>query len=178
VQPLTEAHIRAAFINCSRGEATRAHIPRDLADQPWPSLDFLGWRDPGAPDRAYIATERVAISLRVAEQRGRGFLHRSMCSFCLTTHGGRGVSLMTGRRAGKAGRGGDSVGVYLCTDLACSLYIRGIRKPGAGSRLDETLTVEQQAERLRGKLSAFLERLVGDATLVVPAPQPGSNQHD
>jgi hypothetical protein len=85
---------------------------------------------------------------------------------------------MTGRRAGQAGRNGDSVGVYLCTDLACSLYIRGIRTPGAGSRLDETLTVEQQAERLRGRLSAFLGRLIGDATHAVPAPQSGSNRHD
>jgi hypothetical protein len=167
VQPLTEADIRAAFVNCSRGEAARAHLPRDLPDRPWPSLDFLGWTDPGAPDRAYLAAEHagglVAVSLRVAEQRGRGFQHRGMCSFCLTTHPGRGVSLMTGRRAGRAGRNGDSVGVYLCTDLACSLYIRGLRKPGAGGRLDETLTVEEQAERLRGKLAGFLERLVGEA---------------
>ncbi|MGI5242600.1 FBP domain-containing protein [Dactylosporangium sp. CA-139066] len=182
MEPLTEHDIRAAFINCSRGEAARAHVPRDLSDQPWPSLDFLGWRDPGAPDRAYLAAGHggvlMAVSMRVAEQRGRGFQHRGMCSFCLTTHPGRGVTLMTGRRAGKAGRNGDSVGVYLCADLACSLYLRGLKKPGAGGRLDETLTIEEQAERLRGKLSAFLDRLVGDATLVVPTPQPGSNLHD
>jgi hypothetical protein len=182
VQPLTEADIRAAFINCSRGEATRAHVPRDLAERPWAALDFLGWLDPGAPDRAYLAAEHrgalVAVSLRAAEQRGRGFQHRGMCTFCLTTHPGRGVTLMTGRRAGRAGRNGDSVGVYLCADLACSLYTRGLKRPGAGGRLDETLTVEEQAERLRGKLSAFLDRLVGDATPVVPTPQSASNQHD
>lgn len=175
MEPLTENDIRAAFVNCSKGEAQRAHVPRDLAERRWADLDFLGWRDPGAPDRAYLvaphAGQVAAVSLRVAEQRGRAFQHRGMCSLCLTTHPGSGVSLMTGRRAGKAGRNGDSVGVYLCSDLACSLYIRGLKKPGAGGRLDETLTVEEQVARLDGKLSAFLARLVGDATLVVPAPQ-------
>ncbi|MEV8513724.1 FBP domain-containing protein [Dactylosporangium sp. NPDC051484] len=182
MRPLSETDIRAAFVNCSRGEAQRAHVPRDLAERPWVDLDFLGWRDPGAPERAYLAAEHAgglaAVSLRVAEQRGRRFQHRGMCSLCLTTHPGSGVSLMTGRRGGKAGRGGDSVGVYLCSDLACPLYVRGLRRPGAGGRLDETLSVEEQIIRLERKLSAFLDRLVGDATLVVSAPQPGSNLHD
>jgi hypothetical protein len=31
VKPLTEPEIRAAFVNCSKGEAKRASIPRDLA---------------------------------------------------------------------------------------------------------------------------------------------------
>jgi hypothetical protein len=51
VQPLTDAEIRAAFVNCSQGEAKRLHVPRDLASQPWQVLDFLGWRDPQAPGR-------------------------------------------------------------------------------------------------------------------------------
>ena len=178
MQPLIEPDIRAAFVNCSRGEAQRAHLPRDLAERRWPDLDFLGWRDPGSPDRAYLAAEHdgrlVAVSLRVAEQHGRKFQHRGMCSLCLTTHPGSGVSLMTGRRAGRAGRNGDSVGVYLCSDLACSLYVRGLRRPETGGRLGETLSVEEQIARLEGKLWAFLDRLVGDATLPAPAQRAGS----
>jgi FBP C-terminal treble-clef zinc-finger len=42
VGPLTEQQIRAAFVNCSKGEAKRLHVPRDLAGQPWADLDFLG----------------------------------------------------------------------------------------------------------------------------------------
>ncbi|WP_433044580.1 FBP domain-containing protein [Dactylosporangium sp. CS-033363] len=162
MQPVTEPDLRAAFVNCSKGEAQRAYIPRDLAERPWDNLDFLGWRDPGTLDRSYLAAEHqgrlVAVSLRVAQQQRR-FLARGMCSLCLTVHPGNGVSLMTGRRSGKAGRNGDSVGVYLCTDLGCSLYIRGLRKANTGGRLDETLTVEEQVERLHGKLTAFLERI-------------------
>ncbi|MEV0476177.1 FBP domain-containing protein, partial [Streptomyces prunicolor] len=52
MRPLTEREIRAAFVNCTKGEAKRLSIPRDLAERPWDDLDFLGWRDPQAPGRA------------------------------------------------------------------------------------------------------------------------------
>lgn len=168
MRPLTEPDIRASFVNCSKGEAKRIALPRDLADRPWPDLDFLGWRDPGALDRSYLVAPSVApgdsdgligVTLRIAAQQ-RGFLHRNMCSLCLTTHSGNGVSLMTGRRAGEAGRRGDSVGSYICTDLACSLYIRGLRTPDAGGGPRETLTVQDKVERTNGKLAAFLARIL------------------
>ena len=98
------------------------------------------------------------MTLRFPSQQ-RGFLHRSMCSLCLTTHPGNGVSLMTAPKAGPAGREGNSVGVYMCADLACSLYVRGKKLPDSGSRIEESLTVEQQIARTTGHLSAFLDRL-------------------
>ncbi|WP_328773368.1 FBP domain-containing protein [Streptomyces sp. NBC_00286] len=162
MRPLTEQDIRTSFINCSKGEAKRLSIPRDLAERPWPDLDFLGWRDPGAPDRSYLVTERedrlVGVTLRFPSSQ-RGFLHRSMCSLCMTTHPGNGVSLMTARKAGAAGREGNSVGVYMCADLACSLYVRGKKIPESGLRIEESLTVDQQIARATGNLSAFLDKL-------------------
>lgn len=162
MRSLTEQDIRNSFVNCSKGEAKRLAIPRDLDDRPWDDLDFLGWRDPGAPDRSYLVTERadgiVGVTLRFPPSQ-RGFLHRSMCSLCLTTHPGNGVSLMTARKAGSAGREGNSVGVYMCADLACSLYVRGKKIPEPGGRFEETLTVEEQIDRTVGRLSAFLEKL-------------------
>ncbi|MEY9845678.1 hypothetical protein ABH940_002756 [Streptacidiphilus sp. BW17] len=163
---VTEEQIRASFVNCSKGEASRLHIPRDLAERPFADLDFLGWRDPGAPDRCALVAERadtpgglVGITLRFPPPQ-RGFLHRSLCSLCLTTRPGNGVSLLTARRAGKAGRQGNSVGLYMCTDLACSLYVRGRKQAESGARQDETLTVEQQIERLRTKVDAFLDQVL------------------
>ncbi|MEJ8658232.1 MULTISPECIES: FBP domain-containing protein [Streptomyces] len=165
MKALTESAVRASFINCSKGEAKRLAVPRDLDARPWDDLDFLGWRDPGAPDRSYLVAERddgpaVGIALRFPS-RQRGYLHRSMCSLCLTTHPGDGVSLMTARKTGQAGREGNSVGLYMCTDLACSLYVRGIKTPVPGGRLQESLTVEQQAERTRDHLFGFLDKLSG-----------------
>ncbi|MFI7013921.1 FBP domain-containing protein [Streptomyces sp. NPDC050164] len=162
MRSLTEQDIRNSFINCSKGEAKRLSVPRDLAERPWDDLDFLGWRDPGAPDRSYLAAERegrlVGVAMRFQAAQ-RGFLHRSMCSLCLTTHPRGGVSLMTARKTGAAGREGNSVGAYMCTDLACSLYLRGKKVPESGARFEESLTLEQQIERTMGHLTAFLDKV-------------------
>ncbi|MFD3488787.1 FBP domain-containing protein [Streptomyces sp. NPDC058665] len=163
MKPLTENDIRTSFVNCSKGEAKRLPPPKNLADlDHWDDLDFLGWFDLSAPDRRYLVVERadelVGLSLRAAS-RNRGFLRRSLCSLCLTTHPGSGVSLMTAPKAGPAGREGNSVGLYICTDLDCSLYIRGKKKAPPGGRMEESLTAEQQIERLRGNLDAFVERV-------------------
>ncbi|MFE4669870.1 FBP domain-containing protein [Streptomyces sp. NPDC056716] len=162
MRSLGEQDIRGSFINCSKGEAKRLAVPRDLGERPWQELDFLGWRDPGAPDRSYLVAERdggpVGVALRFPAAQ-RGFLHRSMCSVCLTTHRGGGVSLMTARKAGAAGREGNSVGLYMCTDLACSLYLRGRKVPDSGARFEESLTLEEQIERAERNLFAFLDKL-------------------
>lgn len=166
MRPVTEREIRASFVNCSKGDAKRLAVPRDLSERPWDDLDFLGWRDMGAPDRSYLVAERddglVGIALRFSAQQ-RGFLHRSMCTLCLTTHPGNGVSLMTARRAGKAGREGNSVGVYMCTDLACSLYVRGIKSPEPGGRFRESLSLDEQIARTHDKVAAFVDKVLGRA---------------
>ncbi|WP_329408834.1 FBP domain-containing protein [Streptomyces sp. NBC_00704] len=161
MKPLTEQQIRAAFVNCTKGEAKRLAVPRDLADRPWDDLDYLGWRDPQAPDRAYLAVELDgrprALQLR-ATASGWGQSRRSMCTMCLTTHSG-GVSLMVAPKAGRAGQQGNSVGAYICRDLACSLYVRGRRDAGAGARLHETITLEEKIARTVANLAAFVAKV-------------------
>lgn len=162
MKPLTEKEIRAAFVNCSKGEASRLSVPRDLAGRPWDDLDFLGWRDPQAPERAYLAAEiddrLVAVTLRCP---GPGPLQKrtNMCSICLTSHTG-GVTLMVAPRIGKAGQQGNTVGDYLCSDLACSLYVRGLKVVvGLGGRPPERLTLEEKVDRTMTNLSAFLAKI-------------------
>lgn len=163
MRPLREHDIRASFVNCSKGEAKRLAVPRDLADRPWDELDFLGWRDPAAPDRSYLVAERdgraLGVALRFPTAR-RGGGRRGMCSLCLTTHPADQVCLMTARRAGSAGREGNSVGIYMCADLACSLYVRGKKIPEPGGRFEESLTVEEQIERTRAHLFEFLDKVL------------------
>ncbi|KQV04495.1 MULTISPECIES: FBP domain-containing protein [unclassified Kitasatospora] len=161
MKPLTEQEIRAAFVNCTKGEAKRLNVPRGLPELPWEDLDFLGWRDPQAPERAYAVAELdgrlTGVALRLSTG-GVGQARRSMCSLCLTTHSG-GVSLMVAPLAGKAGQQGNSVGAYMCTDLACSLYVRGKRDAGAGARLHESLTLEEKSERTLANLAAFVAKV-------------------
>jgi hypothetical protein len=164
MRSVTESDIRSCFVNCSKGEAKRLGLPKDLDQRPWDDLDFLGWRDPGAPDRAYLVVEHqgrlVGLSLRAASGGSGGFTSRSMCSLCLTTHTSGGVALMTARRTGEAGRQGNSVGHYLCTDLACSLYVRGRRQAAAGGTLEESLTPVEKIARMRANLDAFLAKVL------------------
>ncbi|MFD5465668.1 FBP domain-containing protein [Kitasatospora sp. NPDC127059] len=159
MKPMTEPEIRAAFVNCSKGEAKRLYVPRDLPDLPWDDLDFLGWRDPQAPDRAYLAAEvdgrAVAVALR-SSNAASWQARRSICSLCVTTHTG-GVSLLVAPLAGKAGKQGNSVGAYMCADLACSLYVRGKRE--VGTRLHESLTVEEKIRRTTANLAAFVAKV-------------------
>ena len=159
MKPLSEPDIRSSFVNCSKGEAQRLKLPAGLGELPWPDLDFLGWRDPGAPERAYLVAEHdgrlVGVVLRAAAAGARGFTARSICSLCLTTRTAGGVVLMTARRTGAAGRGGNSVGQYLCADLSCSLYIRG-RKHSVGGVVRESLSREEKIARTLANLDAFL----------------------
>jgi hypothetical protein len=160
---VTAEEIRAALVNCSKGEAKRLAIPRDLAERPWEDLDFLGWRDPSGSDRGCIVARRdgglTGVLLRCvppsASWRPAGG-RSTMCSLCLTTHSGFGVTLMTAaRRANRS----DSVGIRICADLDCSLYLRGIKPVPSGGRPFETLTVDEKAARLRENLEAFLARI-------------------
>ncbi|WP_405056786.1 FBP domain-containing protein [Kribbella sp. NBC_01505] len=165
MRPITESEIRRSFVNCSQGEAKRLPVPKDLEMLPWEQLDFLGWRDAGAPDRGYLVAERedgvlVGVTLKAAKGAARGFTSRSMCSLCKTTRTGGGVALMAARRAGAAGRQGNTVGEYLCTDLACSLYVRGKKIAATEPGLDETLSVEEKVARLKTNLTTFLEKVV------------------
>ena len=63
---------------------------------------------------------------------------------------------MTARRVGEAGRQGNTVGQYLCSDLACSLYVRGRKKSVVGAEIEETITVDEKVDRARRNLAAFL----------------------
>ncbi|TDV42183.1 FBP domain-containing protein [Actinophytocola oryzae] len=154
MRAVTEREIRASFVNSTKGEAKRMAVPRDLAERPWDDLDFLGWRD---MERAYVVAEHgdglVGVALRVAPP-GR---HRrtGMCAWCLTTHPGDGVALMTAR---KSARGDNSVGVYVCGDLDCSLHLRG--RKDTGRRLEESLTLAEQIDRTTANVAAFLERVL------------------
>ena len=165
MEPLTEKEIRGSFVNCSKGEAARVRLPRDFAATPWADLDFFGWTDPGAPLRALLvvpgAGGPLGVLLRRPEARRADAVRSSMCRICLTGHASSGVTLFVAPRAGAAGRRGNSVGDYLCTDLACSLYLRGKRQPKMRLiRHEETLSLAERIDRAMTNLNAFTARVV------------------
>ncbi|MFH8576659.1 FBP domain-containing protein [Streptomyces zaomyceticus] len=164
VESLTDKQIRSSFVNCTKGEAARLKLPLDFAELPWKELDFLGWVDPGAPLRAHLVVPRadgpVGVTLRVPASGRTSAVKSSMCQVCLTGHASSGVTLLVAPLAGARGREGNTVGIYLCADLACSLYIRGKRQPKLrAGRHEESLTLDEQVARLTGNLDAFVDRV-------------------
>ncbi|WP_459803692.1 FBP domain-containing protein [Herbidospora sp. RD11066] len=161
--PLVEREIRSSFVNCSKGEATRLNLPRDLRETNWEALDFLGWRDPQSPERGYLVAEHdgslTGIVMRFPQGVKRSVVKTTVCSVCVTSHGGTGVALFVAPRVGAAGRQGNTVGAYLCSDLACSLYVRGLK---ATDRLSgsETLSVEDKVTRLTLNLEDFVAKVL------------------
>lgn len=159
MNPLAEKQIRAGFVNLSKGAAGRVNLPVDLDERPWADLDYLGWQDPKAPARGYLVFEREgrvrAIALRTSEG-SVGRARKTMCDLCTTVGP---VGLMVALRAGKAGQRGDSVGIYVCTALDCSLLVRNIRSNGT-IVMEERLTAEQKIDRLVANLETFMARVM------------------
>lgn len=161
--PVSEKELRESFVNCSKGEASRIEPPVGLARLPWQDLDFLGWRDPKAPDRGYLVAEHrdrlVGLSMRAPTGVRRSLVKTTVCSICLTGHPGSGVSLFSAAKAGPSGRQGNTVGTYICADLACPLYVRGKKFSGLGARYEESLSVEEQIARATANLDAFIDQV-------------------
>ncbi|MFE5738816.1 FBP domain-containing protein [Streptomyces celluloflavus] len=164
MEPVGEKAVRASFVNCSKGEASRINLPAGMAELPWEHLDFMGWRDPGAPDRSYLVVPRdgglIGVTLRVPSGVRRSFVKTTVCSVCVTGHPGSGVSLLAARRAGPSGRQGNTVGTYLCADLACSLYVRGRKKSQLAGQYEETLPPEERVARMMRNLDGFLDKVL------------------
>jgi hypothetical protein len=159
VHALTESAIRRSLVNCSRSEAAAMTPPRDLGDLDWSSLDVLGWRDAKAELRGYLVHEQedgvVGIALRAADTR-MSARRSAMCLLCHEVQSAGSVSLFTARRVGEAGRNGNTVGTYICADLACARRAQEV--PSTARHLDgdlQELAVAERAEGLRRRLAAF-----------------------
>ena len=156
---LTEAAIRRSLVNCSRSEAAALTPPRDLAELDWASLEVLGWRDPKAELRGYLVHETddgvVGLALRAADTT-MSSRRSAMCLLCQTVRPAAEVSLFTARRAGEAGRNGNTVGTYICADLDCAHQVLAV--PPTAQHLDEelqALAVAEQVPGLHRRLRAF-----------------------
>jgi hypothetical protein len=162
VHALTEQQVRRSFVNCSQGEAKGLTLPKDFGVLDWAELELLGWRDPKAPLRGYLVVESegrpLGIAVRAADTR-MSSRTAVMCLLCRTAQSGDAVSLFTAKRTGVAGRNGNTVGTYVCADLACAVRARSEIPPWLRDRDPEEVAAERTAEleeRVHGFLDAVL----------------------
>ncbi|GAA1810455.1 FBP domain-containing protein [Planosporangium flavigriseum] len=159
MQPLTGDEIRRSFVNVSRSQLRTMALPAGLPEMDWDVLDFLGWCDPKAPLRAYIVVPRaggpVGVELRAPTTTLAKRLN-TLCNICHCSQPGDAMRLFVARRAGAAGRREDTLGTYICADLACSRYIRGLL-PLEGAH--SSVPLEERIAGLRRRMEAFVDRV-------------------
>lgn len=166
MRPLTESQIRAAFVNASRREVAQATFPPTLlptTEEGWDRLDVLGWVDPRAPRRAYVVglvdDEPVGIMVRAGEALGR---KGALCAWCEDVTAPAEVAFFVARRAGSAGRNGNTIGTLICTDFSCSANAR--RRPTRIEAGDDPAgVVERRVAGLRDRSARFLASVLRSA---------------
>ena len=164
MKPLSPDDIRASIVNAPPETVERMALP-GLHETLWEHREYLGWRDPQAPQRGYIVflrgEEPVGMVVRASESR----MSRSMsaiCSLCRTQQPADQVSMFSVPKAGQAGLDGNTVGTYICADLACSTIIR-ILPPPSDMQPSPTDVVASRAAGLLTRLESFTSEVLKSA---------------
>ena len=156
--PLTEQQLRASFVNASQRERKELTLP-DLAAVRWDDIDYLGWRDRKNPNLGYaiaeVDGEPVGVLLRKAEG---GVRSRPQCSWCEDVHLPNEVLFFIARRAGAAGRNGNTLGTLVCAGFECSANVRR-RPPLAYVGFDVEAARAQRIDTLREHVTTFVRRV-------------------
>ena len=161
MRPIDERTLRASFLNASRKELSDLTLPPGFADLDVEKLDYLGWVDPKLPRRSYVVAwvddVVTGVILQRAEQR---VLARAQCSWCEDVTLRNDVQLYVARKAGPAGRKGDSIGTLLCAEFGCSRNVRML-PPLAYEGYDRELAREMRILRLQEHVGAFIDAVRG-----------------
>ncbi len=159
MRPIDERVIRASFRNASRKEVSSLNLPLDFDEIDFEKIDFLGWFDPKMPRRAYVVAEiddhNVGILLQRTEQRTA---MRAQCSWCDDVTLRNDVQFFSARKAGAAGRNGDTIGTLICANFGCSANVRKL-PPLAYEGYDRELARELRMLRLREHVTSFVREL-------------------
>lgn len=163
MSPHTAEQIRACFVNTSKGKAAKATLP-DLDTLDWERLEYLGWRDPKLEMTSYLVLEldgqlRGVVLTRTKEPAAR---RRKMCVLCedlITTDD---VSPYSAALAGPAGRRGNTIGTFICTDFTCSTNVR--RPPtyeaGGVDEASRQLIVDRRIAGLQERVARFVMQVL------------------
>lgn len=161
MRPINTLDIRSSMINMSETDLQVMTLP-GLHETLWDEREFLGWRDAHHNTKGYL--------IFWVGDSPRGFMVRSaesqmpagksaICVLCHTSQPAPQVSLFVAPKAGEEGKRGNTVGTYLCADLACSTLIR-ITPPESEAHPDPDKIVRHKAGGLRQRLENFSNRVL------------------
>lgn len=161
MQKFSTDDIRRSFVNASRSEVKAINFPSNFDELDWDQLDYFGWRDPKMPQRGYLVSPSesglIGIALR-APEGGSGRIRKVICDLCRDVRSETDVYMYVARRAGHAGREGNTVGTLICSDFRCSRNVR-VEVPPSRRHTDwETMRANQIAA-LTERTTKFVDRV-------------------
>lgn len=160
MRSFTDAQIRDSFGNASRSERKNIVLPA-LDEIDWDGLDYLGWRDPKLPQVGYIVADLdgapVGLLLRQTESRPRS---RPQCTWCADVQLPNDVVLYATKRAGDAGRRGDTVATLICEGFECSANVRRL-PPSAYLGFDREAARDRRIDALQERVARFVRDVRG-----------------
>ncbi|MEY2899915.1 MAG: hypothetical protein RL247_81 [Actinomycetota bacterium] len=159
--PLTADDVKTCMINMSDAELETMSMP-GLHETLWDEREFLGWRDVNHNTKGYlvfwIGDQPRGLMVRAADtQMPAG--KSAICALCHTQQPAPQVSLFVAPKAGEPGKRGNTVGTYMCADLACSTLIR-ITPPESAEIPDPSQSVRRKSEGMRERLESFSNRVL------------------
>lgn len=147
VKPLDADQIRESFVNLGDADPARIAVPV-LHEVIWGDREYFGWRDSTNRQRGYLVhwvdDRPVGLVLRVSPAAPPPGV-AALCSLCHTSRPSHEITMFSAPRAGDAGLNGNTVGTYICDDLACSHVLRHV-PPGTAAKS----SAEVLAERIDG----------------------------
>ena len=161
MRPVSESTLRKSFVNCTKGAAQRINTPKEVLNGETEERIFLAWSDPKSPQKAYLVAEtsQGVRGLVMTRKKAPTKAGARMCQFCLTLHSSTGVSMFSIPTSKSSQDNYGSLGTYICTDLDCTAYVTGKKKPEGIRQMDESLSVEERIERTRSNVVGLIERV-------------------
>lgn len=129
MQPYTLTALRDALGNVDAATRKTARMPRLRFTPAVEERDYLGWRDPSAPQRGYIFVDGAngPEGIMLTKTRTRNSAQRAvMCEFCRLPRRFEQVALFSAPIS-QLQRDQSTLGTYLCVDLDCNARVNALR---------------------------------------------------
>jgi hypothetical protein len=157
--PLTGRDLSSTLVNASLRERKALTLPAEFDSIDWSKLDFLGWRDPKLPTLGYVIVDLedgpAGALLRQADGSTRS---RPQCSWCEDVTLPNDVVFFSAKRAGQAGRNGNTTGILACARFECSTNVRRL-PPSAYLGYDVEAARQQRIEALGENVRNFVRNV-------------------
>jgi hypothetical protein len=160
VRSLTEKQIRTSFVNSTLRERKELVLPENFAGLDWDRREYLGWRDQKTPALGYVFAEiddePVGVIMRQSDAVVR---RRAMCNWCEDVTLPNDVVFMSAKRAGAAGRNGNTIGTLVCSGFQCPANVRVLPRE-AYEGFDVEAARVQRIEALELNVYAFVSAVL------------------